>query len=73
MNNVEVVGIDTDTFSIHAVVHLYAGKDGLPNIPSSIKKTVENMVDYMETEGFLPTKKLWTIKTGILVHPPKNK
>lgn len=74
MNNFEIVGVDTDTFFIYVVVHIYAGKnDHDTSLNALMMKSVEKMVYYMETEGFLPPKKIWTIRTGILIHPSKNK
>lgn len=72
MDNVEVIGFDANTFLLHAVFHIYTGEPLLPDPQTNMKKSVRKAVRYMEIEGFLPPKMIWTINTGVVLHPPKK-
>lgn len=72
MDNVEVIGFDANAFLLHAVFHIYVGDQGLPDIQTNMKESMRKVVRYMEIEGFLPPKMIWTIHPGVVLHPPKK-
>jgi hypothetical protein len=71
IDNVEVIGFDSDTLSLHAVFNIYVGEPH-PDVQTKMKTSIRNALRYMEVEGFIPPKMTWNINAGVVLHPPKK-
>lgn len=72
MNNVEVIGLDANNYSLHAIFHIYSGEPVLPDAQANLRASMRKVLRYMEIEGFIPEKLTWKINTGFIIHPPKK-
>lgn len=77
LGDAEVLSFNADTFQLSAVFHCYAtdATDATPKagLQEAMRLSVRAIVSYMEKEGFIPAKKVWSINAGLVVHPNRNK
>jgi hypothetical protein len=72
-NDVEVTSFDPQQHIIHAVVYVKAFSPlqvNTPEMVSIIQQKINNVIRYMEMEGYIIYKGLWAIQAGIVVSTP---